>query len=241
MFGMVSGLIFSPGCAVTVSYDAEKAAEKAAGHTPAQAEPEKPFRVPFTVAADEVNGEQLRVSVQAVEKALGKFNRPVPVRAVDEVKREGQALSMKSAWSGKVITEPEGPVIEIARSALNGNEDLRFYLAHARMRERGAELGCEAVRVGLAHYLRTPDGFDQNSWKLYCNTTALDLSSDLDTDRLKNDWRYRDCARGSCWAAVYYLAKRKGLSAEDIFKSSARDLPNPESIRVELSSLAERY
>lgn len=235
MFGVLSGLVFSPGCAVSVNYPSEKSNAAVPHEVPRRLQ-----HPDFDVASNGVDGEQLHVSIRAIENALGDFEQLVPVRVVDEVRREGQALGHSSFWSGAIKTEPNGKVIEIARRVLATNDDLRFYLAHARLQQREEDLGCEAVRVGLAHFLRTDNGFDPTSWKLYCNVDALNLRHDLDTQRLKTDWRYRDAARGTCWACVYYLARHEGKSPEEILRLGVRDLPDPEELRMDLVRDFER-
>lgn len=235
MYGVLAGLVFSPGCSLDINSNTSKSVVS----TPPTSSPSL-GRDDFGAPSGSVEGEQLNVSVQAIERNLGKFNRTVPVRVVDNVVREGQALSSRSFWSGAIKNEVDGPVIEISRKALSGNADLRFYLAHVRMREREADLGCEAIRVGLAHYLRADDGFDEQSYKLYRDLVPLDLSADLDRAKLKSDWRYRDSARGSCWAAVYYLATKKGISVEQLLKLPANELPNPATIRSQVLPPAER-
>lgn len=173
----------------------------------------------------------------AIEAQLGKFELQVPIRIVENVQRDGQQLSGKSKWSGAVRENNGQRYIELRTTATS--DDARFYLAHARIRERASELGCEAVRIGLTHYLRFDDGFDPFSWSLYQRGDLLDLRTDLDMERIKTDPQYRDSARGSCWAAVFYLAKAKHLTAEAILKSPLKELPNPREISDELQKLVK--
>ncbi len=176
----------------------------------------------------------LKSSRLAIESALGEFKSSGSVRLLTRVERPGQALSANSFWSGSLRSESGAWVIDLSRRSLESDSDLRFYLAHARIRERESELKCEAIRVGLAHFLRTDDGFDAVSWKLFLREEGVALEKDLDKAKLKSDWRYRDSARGSCWAGVYYLAKVKSLDAEGVLKSSLEQFPSGEVVRREI-------
>lgn len=176
------------------------------------------------------------VCKQAIEKHLGAFQTPVTLHLVEHVTRKGQALQANRSWTGTIRYEASGPVIELSYEAFKKDEDLRFYLAHVRMHEREKEIQSEAVRVGLAHLLRTEDGMDHHSLRLYRKSPLLEFGGDLSLVRLKDDAEYRDSARASCWASLYLLRK-KGMSYEQLLTLKTSELPNPNSLEKEFPHL----
>lgn len=186
--------------------------------------------------AEYARAEQLLLRARdLVSEALGPFETEVNVHLTSAVHRSGQRLHPGQYWSGVVHYDKVPMVIELDYRCLANDADLRFYLAHVRLREREVDVSSEIARIGIAHFLRNAEGIDATS-----RTMAITLSDskpvkDFSHERIAKDPAYRDFARGYAWASVYYLRFERQLTFDEILALAPKEFPEVAELTQYLS------
>ena len=169
---------------------------------------------------------QIERVIDVVEKNLGTFEESIEIRIEQTIQRPGQSLGMNTHWTGNLTAAGEGPaIVQLCFDDLGTDEEARFYIALAKLREREDASPSRLVRLGIAHCLRHEDGFDPVSYRLVTTRRPVSTRQELSLEELSHDASYRDRARGSSWAVVYLLSRIEKRPLREIAGFTPKDLP----------------
>lgn len=174
---------------------------------------------------DEVRS-QIERALDTVEGQLGALTEGIEIRIEDSVHRPGQSLGSNSHWTGNVTAAADGPaIVQIRFEDLGSDEELRFYLALAKLREDERTAPSRLVRLGIAHCLRHDDGFDPVSYRLLTTRRPLSTREEYSLEELRSDGGYRDRARGTSWGVIYLLSRIEHRPLRELATLTPKELP----------------